>query len=71
VLAEQAEHAAHCHTNLASCSAQPLPAGVGLLLTQEALLGPPPQTVRAAPVDEAVAQPGPAPAPPSPPPRLA
>jgi hypothetical protein len=70
-LAEQAEHASHCHTNLASCSAQPLPAGVGLLLTQEALVGPPPQTFRAAPIDEAAVQLGPSLAPPSPPPRLA
>jgi hypothetical protein len=70
-LAEQAEHAAHCHTNLASCSAQPLPAGVGLLLTQESLLGPPPQTFRTPPLDEAVAQSGPTVAPPSPPPRFA
>jgi hypothetical protein len=70
-LAEQAEHANHCHTNLASCSAQPLPAGVGLLLTQEALLGPPPQTYRAAALDETVTQPGPSLAPPSPPPRMA
>lgn len=35
--AEAAEHAMHCHTNLGSCSAQPLPAGLGLLATHEAL----------------------------------
>ena len=67
--AEQAEHASHCHTNLESCSAQPMPAGVGLLLTQEALIGPPPQTFRAAPMAEAIVQPGPSLTPPSPPPR--
>jgi hypothetical protein len=68
-LAERAEHAAHCHTNLGSCSAQPMPAGVGLLLMQEALLGPPPQISRMTPVVQALARPGPAIIPPSPPPR--
>lgn len=33
--AERAEHARHCHTDLASCASQPLPAGIGLLLTQD------------------------------------
>jgi hypothetical protein len=69
-LAEQAEHAAHCHTNLAACSAQPLPAGVELLLTQESLLGPPPLTFRMPSIDDAVVQSGPTVAPPSPPPRF-
>ena len=68
--AEQTEHTMHCHINLGSCSAQPMPAGVGLLMTQEALLGPPPQISRAAPVAEAIVQPGPALTPPSPPPRF-
>jgi hypothetical protein len=67
--AEQAEHAMHCHTNLGSCSAQPMPAGVGLLLTQEALLGPPPQITREAPAAETAVRPAPALIPPSPPPR--
>ncbi|MGI8552556.1 MAG: hypothetical protein ACR2PL_17470 [Dehalococcoidia bacterium] len=39
--AERAEHANHCHTDLASCSAQPLPAGLGLLATHETHLPTP------------------------------
>lgn len=40
--AEEVEHSQHCHTNLASCSAQPLPSGLGLLITSDTSLRPPP-----------------------------
>jgi hypothetical protein len=69
--AEQIEHASHCHTNLGSCSAQPMPAGVGLLATHEALLGPPPSIFEARLEDGAQAPPGPALIPLLPPPRAA
>ena len=36
--AEQTEHSQHCHTDLASCSAQPMPSGLGLFATHETLL---------------------------------
>src|SRR5947209_18775025 len=39
------EHAQHCHTSLGSCTEQPMPAGVGLLSTHDALLGPVPSVV--------------------------
>ena len=39
--ADQVDHSRHCHTDLAACSAQPLPAGLGLLATRETLLRPP------------------------------
>ena len=35
---ERVEHALHCHSALASCSAEPLPAGLGFLATHESLL---------------------------------
>jgi len=39
--AAQADHARHCHTDLASCSAQPIAAGLGLFASRETFLRPP------------------------------
>ena len=38
---EEAEHAEHCHTDLGSCSGQPMPAGTGLFTMREILVRPP------------------------------
>src|SRR5947209_3265125 len=44
---ERAEHARHCHEDVASCAAQPLPSGLGLLITQECtVVGPTLSVVR-------------------------
>jgi hypothetical protein len=40
--AERIEHTQHCHVDLSSCAAQPLPSGMGLLITRDTLLTPPP-----------------------------
>jgi hypothetical protein len=69
-LAEQVEHATHCHTNLASCSAQPLPAGIGLLRTQEALFLPPSLQAAVRIVHNSVFRSGPRRPPLPPPPRF-
>lgn len=69
--AEQIEHSQHCHTDLASCSAQPMPAGVGLFATREALLGPLPSLVPAGQPAYLMALSGPPLAPSVPPPRPA
>jgi hypothetical protein len=36
--ADDEQHEQHCHTNLGSCSEQPMPAGIGLLAIHDALL---------------------------------
>lgn len=68
--AEQAEHSRHCHTELASCSAQPLPAGLGLLATRDTLLRPPLLKLVLGATARASVLLGRAVSPPSPPPRL-
>jgi hypothetical protein len=52
--ADQSRHAQHCHTNLGTCSEQPMPAGIGLLTTHETLFGPPPSLFPGAPQTEAL-----------------
>lgn len=69
--ADQARHAMHCHTNLGSCSEQPMPAGVGLFASRETRPGPPPALVAARLQEVALVVPGPAFAPLLPPPRSA
>lgn len=67
--AEQTEHSRHCHTDLASCSAQPLPAGLGLLAMRETLLRPPAPQSSAGEDRQTRASFGRTISPPSPPPR--
>ena len=62
-------HAMHCHTSSGSCSEQPMPAGVGLFVTHEALLGPPPSASRVRVEDAVFLAPDPALTPLIPPPR--
>jgi hypothetical protein len=69
--AEESEHAQHCHTNLSSCSEQPMPSGIGLLAMHDALLGPAPAVVQIRLVDNGPAVPQLAILPLTPPPRVA
>ena len=39
--AEQEQHEQHCHTNLASCSEQPVPSGAGFMVTHDTHVFPP------------------------------
>ncbi len=66
---DQAEHAQHCHTALSSCSEQPMPAGVGLLITQEATLLPPSLGITSRVVLDATPRQSPSEQPLTPPPR--
>lgn len=66
--AEEAEHAEHCHTNLASCSAQPLPSGLGFFVSGDTLLKPPPLRILT-PYLASVTRAGRLLSPPVPPPR--
>jgi hypothetical protein len=67
--AEQIEHAQHCHTELGSCSGQPVPAGFGLFIMREVLLRPPAVALAVLRPQIHRAPPSLASAPPTPPPR--
>jgi hypothetical protein len=67
--AEQIEHAQHCHTELGSCSGQPVPAGFGLFIMREVLLRPPAVALAVLRREMHQALPSLAAAPPTPPPR--
>jgi hypothetical protein len=67
--AEKAAHALHCHTDLGSCSGQPMPAGAGLFVTRETLILPLPFVAAALASVAAPIIPAPAGTPPTPPPR--
>jgi hypothetical protein len=69
--AEKAAHALHCHTDLGSCSGQPVPAGYGLFVTRETLILPLPFVLSALVFQAAHIIPAPAGTPPTPPPRSA
>jgi len=69
--AEETEHAQHCHTDLGSCSGQPVPAGFGLFVMREVLVRPPAVALAFVLADAQHALPSPAAAPLTPPPRNA
>ena len=68
--AEATEHAQHCHTDLGSCSGQPVPAGFGLFVMREVLIRPPAVALALLPGEVAAAFPMPGPSPLTPPPRF-
>jgi len=68
---EETEHAQHCHTDLGSCSGQPVPAGFGLFVMREVLVRPPAVALAFLPAEARRALPSPAAAPLTPPPRSA